>query len=658
MDIPADREECEEKREHEPPRALPVLSATLQTISAVNSPYRAEAQAQLQAGGQFDFKSLGFVLAVRNVVRESKETYADVRTGVLQLIGGKDVRFVTRGRRSVWIHQRHLEQSDMLYELEHSHLPFVVRRVLRVEVGADGGSPMVTLEMQSELSNFTPYEVTHTLAGWKRDLTPQVGRWVECIASRREGPLPAEVPVALGKLVHNVRSMTDEGALDWHRLLAACSLGCVPILTHSGPTLVIHLLPGVEHRAYFELLVSSWFIQAPHWRSRIQLAPHLAHPKPDQTSLLPSELPSLAASVRGLFVAAHTDGRGLVLSWPPNYMPNSGLCADVHRPGEERESQDSMARGLQELIGQRRGLFIVLLCCGLSEPELRSLERLCGKTDCFLVLPGAPTVEYTSPLDLTLREFSNLVDAYTRVAVQLNGLIPANVGLQMARELLPATSRQRHPPIFVGPRDGRTPLGVVPEVVAAEPPAWLQSRPAAPPQPLVEIVEPVAQRTPQPRVDEERAVHRRAYDKVRKERPTFDWRVRGGKAPVQHVAQLRAVQLAPAELLTTLPRVAQQHIAAQHMVACTAEVHGFIGPRTLLFTCQGLDGGDKEAYRKRTVNLKARLNPASSPSQPWQQHHVSSADVEELLRLYCLSVARPAPPELVRKANKMFVLQE
>ena len=70
VDIPADREECEEEREHEPPRALPVLPATLQTIlRIVDRRYRAEAQAQLQAGGQFDFKSLGFVLAVRNVVR-------------------------------------------------------------------------------------------------------------------------------------------------------------------------------------------------------------------------------------------------------------------------------------------------------------------------------------------------------------------------------------------------------------------------------------------------------------------------------------------------------------------------------------------------------------------------------------------------------------
>jgi len=85
----------------------------------------------------------------------------------------------------------------------------------------------------------------------------------------------------------------------------------------------------------------------------------------------------------------------------------------------------------------------VLLCCGLSEPELCHLERLCGKTDCFLVLPGAPTVEYTSPLDLTLREFSNLVDAYTRVAVQLDGLIPANVGLQMAREPPRASGTRR-----------------------------------------------------------------------------------------------------------------------------------------------------------------------------------------------------------------------
>ena len=62
--------ECEEEREHEPPRALPVLPATLQTIlRIVDRRYRAEARAQLQAGGQFDFKNLGFVLAVRNVVR-------------------------------------------------------------------------------------------------------------------------------------------------------------------------------------------------------------------------------------------------------------------------------------------------------------------------------------------------------------------------------------------------------------------------------------------------------------------------------------------------------------------------------------------------------------------------------------------------------------
>ena len=641
---------------------IPMLSATLQPVLAqVDGLYQDDARATLEAGGKYDFlKDLGFTLPIRGtVVRESSETYVCARTGARQLVGGKDVRFVNRrGDIALWIHQRHLKQSDLEYQLEHSHLPFFVLRVLRVDARDAGPrDPDVTLELQSELSNFAPYQVTHTLSGWKRDLTERVGTWLTHVVSGRMQVFPVDAPPALGK-----NKQVSHGAavqIDWRGLVGSCSLqGALPASVLSGPSLVVHLLPGVEHRAFLTAAVRSAYLHAgsAQWACRVELAPLLAHPKDRQTTLLPVDRAPLAPSVHVLFVAAHTTGSSLLLTWSKDYIDGSGLHGDVHRP--VRPGDDSMARVLQELVGRRTGLCIVLLCCGLSEAELRSLARFCRKTACAVVLPGGPQVLYLSPLDPTLREFSNLADAYTRVAVQLGGPVPAEVGLEMARALLPATSLLPHPPIYLGPCGQRHVLSAT-------------ERPPRPPTAAASLQIKESSPSVAMEIEEEcQLVPVQARDSTGKVRKVRIHCKKNCKVPSPH-AQLRTVEPVEhaklAELASSLPPTVRSHLVAETMWACTAEVSS-LGRCTVLFTCVNMFGGDAAVYRKRTINigrnLKATKSAAADPKPladaAWLLHDVSSADAEELLRLFYVSTKRQpsASPALVTKPRKVFVLTE
>lgn len=610
---------------------------------------RAGFRAQIIRTNKYAFmEDLGFTLPHRNVVRESTETSVDRRTRQRRHIGGKEVQFLTAHRQCVWIHERHLLQSDMEYELQHSQLPFFVLSVVRVERNEAGTDLMVTLELQSELSTFSPYTVTHTLAGWKQDLTREIGAWVELVASRRDGAvLPVQAPVALGTTVNSVSRSQEQ--VEWRSLATRVA---APATTQSDPTLVIHLLPGVEHRGFLAGAVGMRYAHGGEmWASRVQLAPQLAHPEVGQKSLLPRTLAPLADSVQVLFVAVHTDGDGLVLTWAKDYALDCGLVGDMVRPCEAHTG-DSMARLLQELIGARKGLSIVLLCCGVSEVELRHLTRLCRKVECCVVLPGAARVEYLSPFDPTLREFSSLADAWTRVAVQLGGPIPPVAALEMSREILQATSLRAQPPLFLAPNGARRVLSAAAKAAAYEL-ADLTSEPAKLLPELSGVLREAhtEAEAPGPAAaqsgEEQRSTN---YGKVRKQSSRRAKRHGGGNPGVTHTAQLSAVQMGSADLLPRLHPSVQAHLGAKQLAVLTAQVAGTDGRRTLLFACQGMDGSDHDAYRKRTVNYGRDLQAVGA-----QLLHVSSADAAQLEQvLRSSSVGFNAP--LVVSVRKVFML--
>jgi hypothetical protein len=164
------------------------------------------------------------------------------------------------------------------------------------------------------------------------------------------------------------------------------------------------------------------------------------------------------------------------------------------------------------------------------------------------------------------------------------------------------------------------------------------------------------------------------------------------KSKKKPYAQLRAVKLvAPAELAvlkSSLPCTVQKHLAAETLMAYTAEVSvdaACLGRCTLLFTCLSMCGSN---YRKHTMNhgrdlkknstkAKALAGAFSPPEAPaaaaaaaaaaldpkpladaaWLLHDVSSADAEQLLRLFCTSTKRPLPASLMlgTKSRKVFV---
>jgi hypothetical protein len=140
------------------------------------------------------------------------------------------------------------------------------------------------------------------------------------------------------------------------------------------------------------------------------------------------------------------------------------------------------------------------------------------------------------------------------------------------------------------------------------------------------------------------------YGKVRKQSSRRAKRHGGGNPGVTHKAQLSVVQMGSAELLPRLHQSVQAHLAAKQLAVLTAEVAGTDGRRTLLFACQGMDGSDYEAYRKRTVNYGRDLQAVGA-----QLLHVSSADAAQLEQvLRSSSVGFNAP--LVVSVRKVFML--
>jgi len=171
--------------------------------------------------------------------------------------------------------------------------------------------------------------------------------------------------------------------------------------------------------------------------------------------------------------------------------------------------------------------------------------------------------------------------------------------------------------------------------------------------------------------------------KVRKERTHCKGmdKKKQNKSKKKPCAQLRAVKLvAPAELAvlkSSLPGTVQNHLAAETLMAYTAEVSvdaACLGRCTLLFTCLSMCGS---SYRNHTINHGRDLKPKakalagafSPPEAPaalypkpladaaWLLHDVSSADAEELLRLFCVSTKRQPPASLMlgTKSRKVFV---
>ena len=289
----------------------------------------------------------------------------------------------------------------------------------------------------------------------------------------------------------------------------------------------------------------------------------------------------------------------------------------------------------------------------MSEVELHHLTRLCRKVECCVVLPGATRVEYLSPFDPTWREFSSLADAWTRVAVQLGGPIPPVAALEMSREILQATSLRAQPPLFLAPNGARHVLSAAAKAAAYEL-AELTSEPAKLLSELSgehrELRTEVNHKLPgsagaQSKLGEERT----SYGKVRKQ-PFGAKRHGGGNPGVTHKAQLSAVQMGSAELLPRLHPSVQAHLGAKQLAVLTAQVAGTDGRRTLLFACQGMDGSDYDAYRKRTVNYGRDLQAVGA-----QLLHVSSADAAQLEQvLRSSSVGFNAP--LVVSVRKVFML--
>lgn len=95
--------------------------------------------------------------------------------------------------------------------------------------------------------------------------------------------------------------------MPWRKLL---SLNPSEPRRSSGPTHVLRIMPGMEHRDHIALLLHSWaqIKVGTRWPACVQLAPIL--PLPPHGRLLPaaSEVFALPAPVGGVTVVSHTDG--------------------------------------------------------------------------------------------------------------------------------------------------------------------------------------------------------------------------------------------------------------------------------------------------------------------------------------------------------------
>lgn len=404
----------------------------------------------------------------------------------------------------------------------------------------------------------------------------------------------------------------------------------------------------------------------------MELAPIVPHARPSSKDelLCTSRLQPLPLSTLVVLLIAHSTHIGLTVRWKPGYATDDGLSGDHEFPMIGASSSgDSMARLLRLVVGTRSGLCIVLLSCGLSEAEIDSLVGVCLERKCHLVLSTARDVPYANMMDPTLSEFTRLALGYMQVAHLLRGrsqmtgcpfAIPTEAAFAMAQTALGNTSLTyaSSPPLFISACGvkryvtGAASSGLVP--LASSAPAAMPSLLAGSCKTDLAATEHIEMQ-----VDEATMVSSLPSSassipgtsgKILKERFSSK-RHGGGRRPKQHVSQLRAVEMGSSELIATLPSVAKKQVAANIMLAYTAEVVGLVGRRTLLFTCQGMGGGDHDSYRKRTVNLGRDLKRQSSDMK---RLSVSSADVEQLVQLYCLSSRFNAP--LVHRSHQVFVL--
>lgn len=101
-----------------------------------------------------------------------------------------------------------------------------------------------------------------------------------------------------------------------------------------------------------------------------------------------------------------------------------------------------MACLVRLLVGARRGLAILLLCCGLREEQLRDLCQFCRDTGSILILCTDPQLRHLSAIDPTPLEFVALSCALTRVLAQL----PAVAVVERGKPELPRRTCWRWSP--------------------------------------------------------------------------------------------------------------------------------------------------------------------------------------------------------------------
>ena len=402
----------------------------------------------------------------------------------------------------------------------------------------------------------------------------------------------------------------------------------------------------------------------------------------------------------------------------------------------------SVGGALDALTASGAPLLIGLVCCALSEPALKELESWTRKrANCHVVLASKPDLLLGQLAEAASREMAQLTEAVACMVgadAQTADRVSTDMVMQLAAELMPRLTRpgsdyltllftpegsrirlsssavtavqlppERERKLYLGPYGQRhVPLGSAMQQLQQQPspsspplaepttvslPPESSSSIAVQPSPLTESLPSESASMVRTKIDEGKRspLSGRASDsigKVRKERTHCKGmdKKKQKKSKKKPCAQLRAVKLvAPAELAVlkpSLPRTVQKHLAAETVMAYTAEVSvaaGCLGRCTLLFTCLSMCGSD---YRKHTVNLGRDLESteaealagAFSPPEAaaaaaalypkpadaaWLLHDVSSADAEELLRLFCVSTKRQPPASLMlgTKSRKVFV---
>jgi hypothetical protein len=480
---------------------------------------------------------------------------------------------------------------------------------------------------------------------------------------------------------------TVDPIVDWRHLLAqgsTCDVSPSP-----GPTLVQHIMPCVDGRVDIAKLVCMAPLAGERWKSQVALAPivpHARHGSKDQL-LCTQRLQPLPASALGIAITAHSDPKTgqLTVRWLPGYAPDADLSGNHEFPPIGSNCSPcgkTMALLVRLLIGERMGLFIVLLSCGLSKEEINSLVELCRERHCHLVLSTAYYVHYTNALDKTLPDFSCLAFMYMQVAHLLRArpemvgcpfAIPTVAAFEMAQVALSATSLQfpDSPPLFISGNGTQRCVTIASAPSLKAPPGTAtpsdtQDAPAAqhdqmkiddeqpvPPSPL-------AQRTPVVMVTAPVVQHGSlvfaASHPPRQARsppsaaslalPPSSVSARGRDAPhTNHLNSVRWCSQAPAWVSRTL----QSHVERSGAAWYRAQVGG--RDCSLLFLCLGMPGSEVEAARRSQYQSLRRYVVKQQPSsKPLQRPSVS--DLEGLVDLHQANVASAAAFQPTRQELK------